>query len=136
MKAFLAEKAIDRKSFARANPQESGIEGLSMVVNWADDDVLVSINEYEKNPESLHNELFYSEEEIKLFRFEKFMEDHADEFEIVEDDDDEDGEIDDFIYEIIEEEEEEEYEYEEIEILDESKDYSASLANATLIPAF
>lgn len=136
MKAFLAEKAIDRKSFARANPQESRIKGLSMDVNWADDDVLVSINEYEKNPESLHNELFYSEEEIKLFRFEKFMEDHADEFEIVEDDDDEDGEIDEFIYEIIEEEEEEEYEYEEIEILDETKDCSASLANATLIPAF
>merc|ERR1712179_414259 len=68
-------------------------------VRWSSGN-LHHVKIYPKRHESLNPLLYYTAEEMKMFRFEKFMEDHADEFEIVEDD---------------EEYEEEEYEEEEYE---------------------
>ena len=141
MKALLAEIQMDIKSYKRNNPKESTTQPPVMV-HWSNDtstttsnddgeggDLVLSIIEFERNPESLKKELFYTNEEIKLFRFEKFMEDHADEFELVEDDDDDDDyededededendtdyeEEDEYEEEIIEYDEYDEDEYEE-----------------------
>ncbi|CAJ1943621.1 unnamed protein product [Cylindrotheca closterium] len=59
-------------------------------VRW-NDDKLYTVRVIPRLPED--EDLFYTTDEIKLFRFEKFMDDNADEFEVVDDEEWEEEEI-------------------------------------------
>eukprot|EP00980_Cylindrotheca_fusiformis_P002128 scaffold479_cov97-Cylindrotheca_fusiformis.AAC.5 len=86
-------------------------------ITWVSDEYIEQVHLQEKvyDDKEIRAVCFYSNEEIKLFRFEKFMEEHADEFEIVDSDEEwEEEEI--FEEEIIEEiiYEDSDYELEEV----------------------
>lgn len=85
-------------------------------LRWNDNDTLTRVDEIPYYPEAIKKDCFYTKEEIKFFRFEKFLEDHADEFEVVEDDESETE------YEYEYEEIDEDIEYEEVEVNDQTSD--------------
>lgn len=83
-------------------------------IQWADDDNICKVIFVERVPADLKKELFYNGEDIQRFRLDKFMEDHEDEFELVDEDES------DYSEEWVEEEysgEEEEIEYYDEEVL-------------------
>ncbi|KAL3940341.1 MAG: hypothetical protein SGBAC_005112 [Bacillariaceae sp.] len=90
-------------------------------VQWTDDDNICKVIFVERIPADLKKELFYKGEDIQRFRLDKFMEDHEDEFELVDEDES------DYSEEWVEEEyseEEEEIEYYDEEVLsDEGASY-------------
>lgn len=65
------------------------VERPKKTLSWVEGDSLHTIKLTSYYPESSKSECFYTHEEIKLFGFEKFMEEHSDEFEIVAESDDE-----------------------------------------------
>jgi hypothetical protein len=83
-------------------------------IRWGNEDGICHTIYVEKHPESLKKDLYFSADEMKYFRFEKFMEDNGEEFEIVEESEDEEYE---------EYEEEEEYEDEDYSIVEEESYY-------------
>ncbi|CAJ1934989.1 unnamed protein product [Cylindrotheca closterium] len=83
-------------------------------IRWADDDNICKVAFVERIQDDLKKDLFYNGEDINRFRLDKFMEDHEDEFELVEEDDS------DYSEEWVEEEfsgEEEEIEYYDEEVV-------------------
>ena len=83
-------------------------------IQWRDDDQICKVIFVERIPKELKKELYYTGEDIQKFRLDKFMEEHEDEFELVDDDDSEYSE------EWVEEEyevEEEEIEYYDEEVI-------------------
>jgi hypothetical protein len=91
----------------RKLPMQSSIRHLTLTrpdskVTWKSDDQLHTV----RYIPGLPKEHFYSVEEIKMFRFEKFMDDNAEEFEIVEEGEWEEEEVledDEISYESYEE---------------------------------
>lgn len=91
-------------------------------IRWGGDEKICTIKYVDEYPESLKKNLYYTADELKYFRFEKFMEDNGEEFEIIEESESEEEfeeyeeEYEDEEYSVVEEMEEESY-YDEEEVV-------------------
>ena len=109
----------------QSNAKSSNRPKSTKSLQWIGEDTVVSQRvAIEKIPSKYHSDLWYTSQEMNMFAFDKYMEDHPEEFEVIESDNEEDDSDSNYSYveEIVEEEIIEEEFIEEEIIEDESND--------------